>query len=163
MDKVQRTTSVEVYKQLVEGGVLPPMRRAVYKELYKHGPLTRNQVADTIGMVRNDCSTRLRELRVEGRVREVGEIKCPITGNEVLLYDVTASLGRTVSHNGKGKRKVTVEITKCDDCMALQEDRDDNDEVVGVSCWLNKDVEPTQGGRPRECPLSKKSITLKGG
>lgn len=36
--------------------------------------------------------TRLSELRDRGVVKELGEVKCPISGHQVILWDVTKDL-----------------------------------------------------------------------
>ncbi|MGA1873678.1 MAG: NFACT RNA binding domain-containing protein, partial [Thermoplasmatota archaeon] len=73
----------------------PPMRAAVYKELFHHGPMTRNEIAANIGMVPNDCSTRLRELRDARRVREVDRIRNMIENQEKALLEKTKEAERT--------------------------------------------------------------------
>ena len=155
--KIIRTTSIEVYRKLVEAKLLPPMRRRVYDNLYKYGPLTRNEVAENIDMVPNDCSTRLKELRDANRVREVGEDKCNVTGQKIILYDVTDMIGQDPPKK-RGKKRVDVTITECAGCPMLQEEQDG-----GVKCWIDKDTIPTENGRPGTCKMDKVNYRLIGG
>ena len=135
-ERIVRRTSVECYKELVKNGVLPLMRRRVYRWLYTYGPLTRNEVARGIEMVPNDCSTRLRELREFGLVREVGEDRCRVTGKNVTLYDVTDSMPTPPRlENGKGRPEV-FEVRSCAECLPLEEDGQDCD----GKCWMDTKV-----------------------
>lgn len=166
--RIVRTTSREVYKKLIEEGLLPPMRAKVYENLFHHGPMTRNEIAANIDMVPNDCSTRLRELRDARRVREVGEDICRVTGRMVILYDVTDELGQTPAPQ-RGRKRKEVTITSCSECPMLQEDYDEDPHRLGyfksggVRCWINKKVEPEEDRRAAGCPLDGTKFVLKGG
>jgi hypothetical protein len=105
-----RQTSVEVWKKINQQGLLPQMRLDVYNWLYRHGPATRNEVADSIGMVRNDASTRLRELKIQGVVYEVRERPCTVTGHVIIEWDVTANLPRPLRERGLMVREVVISV-----------------------------------------------------
>lgn len=92
---MMRETSASVYERIVCEGLLSKRRLQVYQVLYEHGPLTGGQLSEIVKnkfgewgqseTVRN----RLPELRNSGVVKECGTIKCPTSGNEVILWDVT--------------------------------------------------------------------------
>lgn len=92
-----RSTSVETYRRIRDDGLLSKKRMEVYDVLFRHGPLTATQVAQKMPghksqSVGANVHARLGELRATGCVAEVGETECPVTGNRVLLWDVTKDL-----------------------------------------------------------------------
>jgi hypothetical protein len=160
-DHVVRQTSVEVYKELIESGALSGMRGEVWAWLYRHGPATRNEVANGVHKVPNDTSTRLKELVDMGNVREVGEDRCRVTGNNVILYDVTRQkwVGEKPKKSG-GKRKPIIQsITSCSECplVSLNEDED---EVCGLD--PEQSTAEFTTGRPRGCELGERDVLLRG-
>ena len=155
--KIIRTTSIEVYRKLVEAKLLPPMRRRVYDNLYKYGPMTRNEIAENINMVPNDCSTRLKELRDANRVKEVGEDKCNVTGQDITLYDVTDMIGQDTPVR-RGKKRVDVTIRMCPECPMVEIAEDDK-----ATCWADKKATPQADRRGDLCPMDTKKFLLIGG
>jgi predicted transcriptional regulator len=150
-----RTTSAEVYKELVQKKVLPTMRREIYEWLYNHGPATRNEIAMSIHMIPNNCSTRLKEMIGLGVVLECGEAKCNVTGKQVLLYDVTANMPRR--SNGTSKPRPHIHIPKnCGDCPLVVEE--EGDEV----CWMKLTVRANYDHRPVDCELEKRDFVIRG-
>lgn len=91
-----RSTSTEVYRRLEDSGFLEKRRGKVYQFLFWNGPLT---VAETIeelearsgrkGAWRINSSGRFTELRTMGAIQEMGQATCTVTGENVILWDVT--------------------------------------------------------------------------
>lgn len=87
-----RQTSINVYNDIISEGLLTKRRLEVYKCLYNSGPLTGAQVATLLrrpGSVSETVRNRITELVKQGVVYEVAEVVCPITGRNVLQFDVT--------------------------------------------------------------------------
>lgn len=87
-----RRTSYAAYMKIEANGLLSKARLAVYQELFQRGPMTAGELAESINMVRNNCATRLAELRDRGVVAEVGERECTVTHKNVIVWDVTDKL-----------------------------------------------------------------------
>jgi predicted transcriptional regulator len=150
-----RTTSVEVYKELVKKGVLPTMRREIYAWLYTNGPATRNEIALAVHMIPNNCSTRLKEMIGLGIVAERGEDKCQITGRNVILYDVTANMPR--KDNGTSRPRAHIHTPRnCGECPLVVEEEGDD------VCWMNLTVRACYDHRPVSCELNKRDFVIRG-
>lgn len=97
-----RQTSIDIYHQIQNDGLLSKRRWQVYDILYQHGPLTGGEVASYMKSIHGvrgfseSVRNRLTELREMGAAREVGETSCPVTGNQVILWDVTGDLPRQI-------------------------------------------------------------------
>lgn len=92
-----RQTSIDVYNNIKENGLLSERRMQVYCVLYEKGPLTATQIANFLPFKKSssvgaNVHARLGELRSMAAVREIGEGICPETGNTVILWDVTDKL-----------------------------------------------------------------------
>lgn len=88
-----RRTSLSTYKAIQATGVLSFKRMMVYDYLYRNGPLTGGQVQKELGSgVSESIRNRITELVKMGVVYEVRETKCPITGRNVMLFDVTENM-----------------------------------------------------------------------
>lgn len=92
-----RSTSIEVYKQIAENGLLSAKRWEVYATVYNHGPMTSAEAFSKINegnAIKNISQSRARftELREMGLLKELGQKICSITNNNVILWDVTDSL-----------------------------------------------------------------------
>jgi len=89
-----RQTSIDTYIKIESEGLLSKRRFEVYSELYKNGPLTRSEIARNISFIgyAGNVSARLTELRASGVVVEIGEKKCNVTDQQVILWDVTKNL-----------------------------------------------------------------------
>lgn len=85
-----RNTSIQVYDKIKANGLLSKRRFQAYDTVFNHGPLTATQVSKIAGVP--GLWKRLPELRKLGVVAEVGTSQCPITGETVLLWDVTDQL-----------------------------------------------------------------------
>lgn len=110
-----RQTSIETYHQIVAEGLLSMRRLQVYQVVFESGPLTGTQIAQKVKAQHGSWShsetirNRLTELRDLGCVRELGEIKCPVTGRAAILWDVTAELPRTNKREFKQTKKQRIE------------------------------------------------------
>tara|TARA_R110002126_G_scaffold13983_1_gene59503 strand:+ start:213 stop:680 length:468 start_codon:yes stop_codon:yes gene_type:complete len=93
--KTQRT-SLEIYHK-IKDGLLPKRRFQVYDIIYKHGPLTLNQIltiAQRESRVLNTgaYSGRISELVEHGVIEDVGTTECPVSGNSAILWEATDKL-----------------------------------------------------------------------
>ena len=86
-----RQTSITAYHRLVDGGVLSKRRAEVYSATYKNGPGTGSEICETVTGHRSTygIGPRFTELRDMGLLRELGERKCKVTGQTVIVWDVT--------------------------------------------------------------------------
>lgn len=102
-----RRTSIEIYHKIESNGLLSKKRWEIYRILFKHGPLTSNEVfqfSDAKGFDhRHNTNARMSELRTMGVAEEVGEKICTVTGVNVLLWDVTDKLPRKIMKSKKIK------------------------------------------------------------
>lgn len=89
-----RETSLEAYRAIQDNEWVSKKRREVYNVLYHHGPLTGAQISQRSGRssVSETVRNRLTELRNMGVVKEVDVVPCPITGRNVILWDVTKNM-----------------------------------------------------------------------
>ena len=93
-----RQTSMEVFKQIRDGGLLSRMRLETYQLLFDHGPMTAGELytkaRSELGndSLRDNHQKRLPELRDMGVVKEIGTKLCAATGQNVILWDVTENL-----------------------------------------------------------------------
>jgi len=92
-----RDTSIQAYHEIKESGLLSERRFQVYQILYKYGPITSGQLVEIAKKHKKLCHTsafqgRLSELRDMGVVQEVKKDKCPITGRNVIFWDVNSKL-----------------------------------------------------------------------
>ena len=156
-ERIVRRTSAACYAELVKNGALPLMRRRVYRWLYENGPATRNEIANGIEMVPNDCSTRLKELCEREVVREVGEDRCRLTGKNVNLYDVTDSMPRSPRMTGVRTQPEVFLVGSCAECLPLEEDAED----AAGKCWMDMSVSLAEVGRPLGCPLLHRDFIVR--
>lgn len=110
-----RQTSIDAFNEIVANGLLSERRFQVYEILFRDGPLTANQVINIFKIKHpmlntGAVTTRLSELRNAGVVMELGEIECPVTGNNVIQWDVTGNLPRKV---------IKPTIIKCKHCKGV--------------------------------------------
>lgn len=94
-----RRTSIEAYNNIKENGLLSERRWQVYSVLFDIGPATGGEVFKEMkkryGMLvptNSNTTTRLGELRNCGVVEELGERECSVSGQRVILWDVTDRL-----------------------------------------------------------------------
>lgn len=90
-----RKTSIEVYHQIKEEGLLSKRRMEVFKAITECAPCTSAEAMATIitkSNVLSQSRARFTELRNMGVIKELGERKCKITGRKVIEWDVTGDL-----------------------------------------------------------------------
>lgn len=92
MSATVRKTSITAYERIKSEGLLSKMRMVVYETIYAHGPITRMEISDLIGMHGGSVSARLTELRDFGTIEEVGERRCQVSDQVVIQWDVTGRL-----------------------------------------------------------------------
>lgn len=100
MQKNVRETSIEAYNKIKDNGLLSKRRFQVYDILFEFGPMTANECFlkmkeyyAVMGVITNsNTTTRLGELRDLGVARELGKRICSVSGNKVILWDVTDGL-----------------------------------------------------------------------
>lgn len=111
MEKHIRQTSIDVYHQIVEKGLLSKRRWQVYSCLFEHGPMTQNETYVKLGvpnLQQSSVMPRFAELKNMGVIREIGTRKCTITGHEVLEWDVTDQL--PIDFKRKSKKELKEEL-----------------------------------------------------
>ena len=105
-----RRTSISTYKAIQATGVLSFKRMMVYDYLYRNGPLTGGQLQKALGGgVSESIRNRFTELVKMGVVYEVKETKCPITGRNVMLFDVTENMPKEYE-KPKSKNEIIEEM-----------------------------------------------------
>lgn len=91
-----RDTSLEVFKRIKDNGLLSQRRLEVYAGLFEYGPCTANELFKKMRGVSQvsqaNIQPRLNELVSSGVAKEVETRDCSITGNRVIVYDVTSGL-----------------------------------------------------------------------
>lgn len=109
-----RQTSIEAYNQIKNSGLLSERRWQVYDVLFEYGPMTggetfqrMKQKYSVMAPTNSNTTTRLGELRNMGVVMELGTKTCSVSGQTVILWDVTDKLPTKLV---KSKR------TKCRHC-----------------------------------------------
>lgn len=106
-----RQTSIQTYHAIKESGLLSRRRWQCYDIVFSHGPCTANQAWEHMvdcGYISRSSNanvvTRLGELRDMGVVREVEVTRCPVTGQSVILWDVTDRMPVTLPKKETNKQ-----------------------------------------------------------
>jgi predicted transcriptional regulator len=88
----KRQTSVDVYRQIRDEGLLSKQRWRVFEVLHTHGPMTATEAWKVLGGSRVTVSPRFKELEVRGVIR-VNRIRpCTVTGRSVIEWAITGEL-----------------------------------------------------------------------
>lgn len=87
-----RQTSIDVYHQIRDEGLLSKRRLQVYETIYLHGPITQMETAKIADILDHSVTPRFAELEKMGVIATVGERDCTRTGRKVLMWDVTGRL-----------------------------------------------------------------------
>jgi hypothetical protein len=105
-----RNTSIEVYKQIKESGLLSKLRFEVYEKIFKYGPITQGEMWNEHfpKRQRHDVGPRFAELEARGVIECVGERPCNVTGRLAMIWDVTSKLP-TEPKKEKTKLQLAVE------------------------------------------------------
>lgn len=106
-----RKTSITVCHQIEAEGLLSQRRWQVYSLLYQFGPCTSSELFEHYKKefqpafrYNANVHSRLNELKERGVAEELGTRACSISGNNVILWDVTDCLPREVP---KSEIKIT--------------------------------------------------------
>ena len=92
-----RPTSLETYRNIRENGLLSKRKWEVYDIVYKHGPITANEI---VRMSKrkypngnaSSFNARLSELKTMGVAVEVDKTTDKVSGNSCFLWQLTDSL-----------------------------------------------------------------------
>ncbi len=95
-----RQTSIDVYNEIKNSGLLSKLRFEVYDALFQAGPMTaqetwhylRDQAARNGQAKINGITPRFSELLRSGVIKTVGTAKCKITGRNCTVWEVTDQL-----------------------------------------------------------------------
>ena len=93
-----RETSIAVYHEIEATGLLSRKRSEVLKIIAENGPLTGAQVSRLHGQIHGTNTVsetvrnRITELCDYGVVEEKDKGPCPITGREVIIWDLTGNM-----------------------------------------------------------------------
>lgn len=82
-----RRTSIDAYHAVMESGLLGERQKQAYDVLYKHGPLTGNELSKIMNLPGQ--WKRCSELKKRDLTIEVGERECRVTGRICIIWDVT--------------------------------------------------------------------------
>ncbi len=89
-----RETSVQVYREIRDEGLLKKAQLRAYGALYENGPCTSRELDGFLGVLSNGLKRAQQpvvKMMVEmGVAQEIGYTKCSVTQRRVLYYDVTA-------------------------------------------------------------------------
>ena len=154
-----RETSKEAYKRLVEGGYLTPKRAEVYCWLKDHGEATAREVER--GLRDKNAQKRLSELRKQDMVKELPNRRpCKVTGNRVILWDITTRFKPLPLPRTRGKSKGNPHIhvvRKCEECPLVAAEPDGSE-----ICWMRVSIKIPKSGRPVTCPLVAQDFVIRG-
>lgn len=96
---VVRSTSADAYRKIRDEGLLSERRWQVYDALFAHGPCTGMELLEAMrrdgarsSFVDSQVRARLNELREIGCAKELGTTVCRVTGQKVILWDVTEAM-----------------------------------------------------------------------
>jgi hypothetical protein len=86
-----RQTSIDVYNEIRESGVLGKLQWQVYQALYEHGPMTERELYERFftGYQRPSITPRLSELNAMRVIGPVEVREDHITGRRCISWDVT--------------------------------------------------------------------------
>jgi len=89
-----RDTSIDAYRKIEAEGLLSKLKWDVYSCLFKHGPMTQGETwkKHFPKSQRHNICPRFAELERYGVIKSVGTKPCPVSGVEVMLWDVTSKL-----------------------------------------------------------------------
>jgi hypothetical protein len=106
--RVTRDTSIEVYNQIKEEGLLSRLRFDVYDTLFRSGPLTQMETCRLLSSFHQDRSImpRFAEMEKMRVIASVGERDCGITGRRVMLWDVTSRLPEKLEKKETSTEKI---------------------------------------------------------
>lgn len=120
-----RETSIAVYHQIKNEGLLSAKRLQVYEILLEYGALTGSQVAQIYKSkypsnnhsetIRNRI-TELVEMKV---LEEIGIVNCPFSGRNVIQFGLTNNLPKKLTVKKTKKQKINEAILELDQAIKL--------------------------------------------
>lgn len=84
-----RETSIEAYRNLVEGGTLAKMNKLVYEYLYHAGPTSQKKTERKFNDRTYTLRPRFAQLEEMGLIKHCGHLVCEETGKKNMIWDVT--------------------------------------------------------------------------
>jgi len=146
-----RNTSKQVYHQIKASGVLSQRRWEVFDWLWHNGPATgreaiRGARAADHGPVISQTRARLTELRDMGAIEEIGTTIDNVTGNEVILWDVTGNMPHKLPPRVKGKTRKQLE--------------EENRQLRAENDRLKQALQTVYGSRKNPPPKKPKQLTF---
>lgn len=115
-----RETSVDVYNQIKDEGLLGNLQMSVYTALRGKEPMTQGECAAWLfpSFQRHDIAPRFAELKRFGVLKECGKRPCRVTGRVCYVWQLTESVAMKPS-KGPTKNQLISELKKR---VALLED-----------------------------------------
>lgn len=122
-----RETSIEVYHQIKQEGLLSRRRWEVYEVIFNQGPMSIGMVCTELarrGIDSRSISPRFAELRDMELIKEVRTDICKSTGREVIFWDVTSNLPKEFKREKKATYKeLELKITQLEAEIRYLKDR----------------------------------------
>ena len=119
-----QNTSLEIYFQIIESGMLSRKREKFYKFIYNSGPVTASQIFFNLNEKCNQ-SGRILELEQLGVIRKLPfPVICPITKHSAYQYVTTNNLPQkqqSIVRSNKNAKKQCYDLL--DDIYILQSER----------------------------------------
>jgi len=114
-----RETSIAVYRQIDEEGLLKKLQMKVYSIVFRHGPMSARMAQEIFNDESNSekhndvVDQRMSELKRFGVIRELPEKRiCESSGRRVLWWDVTENLPKK-EKKGMSKALIITNIVNC--------------------------------------------------
>ena len=129
-----RETSIECYNNIKANGLLSKRRMEVYEILFKHGPMTANEIVRKSKELYPDTNpssfhARLSELKTCGVIVEIGEKKDVVSNQKCYIWDLTDNLPKEV----KVKRKTRK--TKVNEALQALRELYKKKDISTVNDW----------------------------
>ena len=104
-----RDTSVEAYNKIKSNGLLGKMQFEVYHAVYNFGPCTSAEAYVHMNKSAltpiTQSRARFTELRNKGVLKELGMRDCTVTGQHVIVWEVTKELPKKLPRKLKTKEE----------------------------------------------------------
>ena len=104
-----RQTSIDCYNQIKESGLLSSRKMEVYEILFRHGPMTANEIVRKAKVSYPNTNpssfhARLSELKKCNAIIEVGEKRDVFSGKSCYVWDLTDRIPVKESRKTKTKK-----------------------------------------------------------
>jgi|GEM_PF-2993311 len=106
-----RQTSIDVYREIKEQGLISKMQFEVYDKAFEFGPITQGETWDEhfSDLQRHTVAPRFAEMKKIGILAVVGKRKCRYSGRICEEWDVTSKRPVTIAPT-KSKDKIIAEL-----------------------------------------------------